>query len=237
MTASESHFIASATEADSASQPIRPLRSVRTMLLVLLSVAISGVMLLGQPSVVQARALSVQDRGTAQLADQALEALQLWRSDESPAHYVAYLQGRDLVARSIASQLDLEPTVLEDAWRDLSLTRQIVTLTAVAQAGIKYRTFGKHPSEGFDCSGLTGFAWNAAGLAIGHDSRGQFRAATKVSKDEAQAGDLIWYPGHISLYLGAADLMIHSPYTGRNVEIRQMSAKRIRNVKFASPLG
>jgi hypothetical protein len=206
------------------------------MLLLVLSVAISGVMLIGQPSVVQARALTVQDRDTAQLADQALAALNVWRSDESPAHYVAYLEGRDLLARSIATQLNVEPMVLEDAWRDLPLARQIVVLTAVAQVGIKYRSLGKHPGEGFDCSGLTGYAWNAAGLTIGNNSRAQYLAATKISKDQAQAGDLIWYPGHISLYLGAGDFMIHSPYTGRNVEIRLMSPARLRNVKFASPL-
>ena len=233
MTASEPHAIPTATKVISSP---RPSRSARTVVLLILAVAMSGVMMLGQTSVAQARAVRVQDREIAQLAEEALEALSLWRSDESPAHYVAYLEGRDLVARGIASQLNVDSTSLEDAWRELPLVRQVVTLTAVAQTGIKYRYLGKDPDEGFDCSGLTGFAWNAAGLTIGTYSRAQYLAATRVPRELAQAGDLFWYPGHIGMYLGADDIIIHAPFTGRNVEIRQMTPKRIRNVRFASPL-
>jgi hypothetical protein len=237
MTASESYAMAMASPVSLTRRSIRSIRPVRRWLLLGLVAAISGVVLLGQPSVAQARSLRVQDREIAQLADQALSALGLWRSNESPAHYVAYLEGRDLVARIISTQLNLDSSLLEEAWRDLSMPRQIATLTAVAQVGIKYRSLGKRPSEGFDCSGLTGFAWQAAGVDIGNNSLSQYRAGTKITKDQAQAGDLFWYPGHIGLYLGAADIVIHAPFTGRNVEIRQMSAQRIKNVKFSSPHG
>jgi hypothetical protein len=237
MTASESYAMEMATPMSLSRRSIRSVRSVRRWLVLCLAVTISGVVLLGQPSVAQARSLRVQDREIAQLADQALTALNLWRTNESPAQYVAYLEGRDRVARIISTQLNLDSALLEEAWRDLSMPRQIATLTAVAQTGIKYRALGKRPSEGFDCSGLTGFAWNAAGVDIGNNSLSQYRAATKITKDEAQAGDLFWYPGHIGLYLGAADIVIHAPYTGRNVEIRQLSGQRLKNVKFSSPHG
>lgn len=201
-----------------------------------LALVISGVALLGAGAPAEAKTLRLQDRSIAELAGEALEALAVWQEDESPAHYVAYLEGRDLVAREIARQLKVDATALEQAWQEVPAVRQIVTLTAVAQVGIKYRYLGKQPSEGFDCSGLTGFAWDTAGIFIGHNSRGQYQAAQRITADTAQAGDLIWYPGHIMLYLGAENVVVHAPFTGRNVEIRQMTPQRVRTARYASPL-
>jgi cell wall-associated NlpC family hydrolase len=201
-----------------------------------LALMMSGVTLLGAGSTAEAKTLRLQDRSIAELASQALDALAVWQADESPAHYVAYLEGRDLVAREIARQLQVDATLLEQAWQDVPTVRQVVTLTAVAQVGLKYRSLGKQPSEGFDCSGLTGYAWNSAGIFIGHNSRGQYQAAKRITSDTAQAGDLIWYPGHIMLYLGAENVVVHAPQTGRNVEIRQMTPQRIRTAKYATPL-
>ena len=201
-----------------------------------LALVISGVALLGAGAPAEAKSLRLQDRSIAELAGEALEALAVWQEDESPAHYVAYLEGRDLVAREIARQLKVDATALEQAWQEVPAVRQIVTLTAVAQVGIKYRYLGKQPSEGFDCSGLTGFAWDTAGIFIGHNSRGQYQAAQRITADTAQAGDLIWFPGHIMLYLGAENVVVHAPFTGRNVEIRQMTPQRVRTARYASPL-
>jgi cell wall-associated NlpC family hydrolase len=50
--------------------------------------------------------------------------------------------------------------------------------------------------------------------------------------DTAQPGDLVQYPGHVMMYLGAGRAVVHSPYTGRDVEVRSME----RNVNLASPL-
>jgi hypothetical protein len=206
------------------------------LLALMLTLGMSGVFALGQGSVAEAKTLRLQDRSIAELAGEALEALTVWRNDESPAHYVAYLEGRDLVARQIAAELEIDSSDLVGAWLELPLVRQVVVLTAIAQVGIKYRYLGKNPAEGFDCSGLTGYAWNTADVFIGHNSRSQYRGAKKVTAAEAQAGDLIWYPGHIMLYLGASNVVVHAPYTGRNVEIRQMVPSRTRTARYASPL-
>jgi len=209
--------------------------SLRVLFSLLLSLVVSGVFVLGSASSAEAKTLRLQDRSIAELATSALEALAVWREDESPAHYVDYLEGRDLVARQIASELQIDSADLENVWLDLPLVRQVVILTAIAQVGIKYRNFGKNPAEGFDCSGLTGYAWQTAGIFLGHNSRSQYQSADKISADEAQAGDLIWYPGHIMMYLGASNVVVHAPRTGRNVEIRQMVPSRARTAKYASP--
>jgi cell wall-associated NlpC family hydrolase len=212
------------------------LHLLRVAVVGVLALVMSGLALLGTGGTAEARTLRVQDRSVAELAAEALEALAVWQSDESPAHYVAYLEGRDLVARTIAQRLEVDASALEQAWQDVSTVRQIVTLTAVAQVGLKYRYLGKQPSEGFDCSGLTGYAWNSVGVPIGTYSRAQYQGAKRISADQAEAGDLIWYPGHIMMYLGAENVVVHAPYTGRNVEIRQMLPQRVRTARYASPL-
>lgn len=184
----------------------------------------------------QASAPRVKDRSVAALAEEALESFAVWRSDESPAHYVAFLEGRDRVLATIADQLGVDAGELEATWAELPQIRQVVALTAIAQVGIRYRYLGKQPGEGFDCSGLTGYAWAAVGMFIGHNSRGQYRAATRVDREDALPGDLVWYPGHILMYLGAGDVVVHAPRTGRNVEVRRITEARQRSARFASPL-
>lgn len=233
MTASDHSVLAPAKSLN-----LRSLRasSVRALFALLLTVTLSGVVVFGSGAVAEAKPLRLQDRSIAEMANEALEALAAWRQDESPAHYVTYLEGRDLVARHISTELAVESTDLEQAWRELPMVRQVVALTAVAQVGIKYRYLGKNPVEGFDCSGLTAYAWDTADIFIGHYSRGQYQAGNKISADQAQAGDLIWYPGHIMMYLGASNIVVHAPYTGRNIEIRQMVSSRTRSARYSSPI-
>src|SRR4051794_35301159 len=63
---------------------------------------------------------------------------------------------------------------------------------ARAQIGKPYQSAGKGPS-GFDCSGLTAFAFKAAGISLGASSFAQYGQGTSVSKSEIQAGDLVFF--------------------------------------------
>jgi len=49
-------------------------------------------------------------------------------------------------------------------------------------------------------------------------------------------GDLMWYPGHVMLYLGIGDLVVHSPTRGRTVEYGVLSGDRASWVRFADPV-
>jgi cell wall-associated NlpC family hydrolase len=80
---------------------------------------------------------------------------------------------------------------------------------------------------GFDCSGLTRWAFATAEVEIPRVSRDQINDATATERDDAEAGDLVYYPGHISIYLGAAT-MIHSPNSGSHVEITWLPDKSLR---------
>ncbi|MDQ1423581.1 MAG: peptidoglycan DL-endopeptidase CwlO, partial [Acidimicrobiaceae bacterium] len=61
---------------------------------------------------------------------------------------------------------------LDQAWAHTTATRLVAVYTALAQVGAPYQTFGMAPS-GFDCSGLTWFAWQTAGVSLPRTSFAQ----------------------------------------------------------------
>jgi len=83
-------------------------------------------------------------------------------------------------------------------------------------------SFGDYGRSGFDCSGLTKYAFAAAGLDLPHYSGAQYQMGNKVSRDNLQRGDLIFYgvggSQHVAIYLGN-DKMIEAPQSGQNVQV------------------
>jgi cell wall-associated NlpC family hydrolase len=90
---------------------------------------------------------------------------------------------------------------------------------ALEQVGTPYRYATADPDKGFDCSGLVYYAASQAGIELPHSSRAQINAAEPVS--EPLPGDLIWYPGHVAIYLGNG-LQVHAPEPGKTVEVRKI---------------
>nr|WP_325230992.1 C40 family peptidase [Egicoccus sp.] len=96
--------------------------------------------------------------------------------------------------------------------------------TALAQVGKPYRYGGSGPGS-FDCSGLTSFAWRAAGVEITRTSRSQYGFTNRISRSELQPGDLVFYGrsvsriSHVAIYLGGTRV-VEAPYSGANVRIR-----------------
>lgn len=167
-------------------------------------------------------------------ADAAVGALERWTETENPIDYVRYVQLRDETAALTESDIDLEPGRLRDSWADAPLAKQHAVLNAVSQLGVPYEYLASEPGVGFDCSGLTIWAFDRAGVEIPRISRDQIAAAEATDRQAAQPGDLVYYPGHISLYLGA-DTMIHAPNSGSNVQIGPLPDKRLRFGDVAPP--
>jgi len=97
---------------------------------------------------------------------------------------------------------------------------QIVVDTALAQQGKAYKWAGAGPNV-FDCSGLTQFAFGAAGIALPHSSRTQATMGTPVARANLQPGDLVAFyspVGHIGIYIGNGQ-MVHAPTSGDVVRI------------------
>lgn len=98
---------------------------------------------------------------------------------------------------------------------------------AETQIGVPYVWAGESPrgtpgdpSGGFDCSGLTAWAWGQAGVPLPHYSGAQMSDSTPVPISDLEPGDLLFYgPGgseHVAMYIGGGE-MIEAPYTGASV--------------------
>lgn len=89
---------------------------------------------------------------------------------------------------------------------------------AKRQVGKPYEWGGSGPDT-FDCSGLTAWAWKAGGKYLPHSSKAQYDATRRVSVDDVQPGDLLFYGNpihHVGIYVGNGQ-MIEAPETGKNV--------------------
>jgi cell wall-associated NlpC family hydrolase len=89
---------------------------------------------------------------------------------------------------------------------------------AAAQIGKPYK-WGAEGPDSFDCSGLTMYAWAAAGVQLVHFAASQYDMLPKVPRNQLQPGDLVFYGNpihHMGIYEGGG-IMINAPQTGENV--------------------
>ena len=84
--------------------------------------------------------------------------------------------------------------------------RAAIIAYAQAQVGKSYVWAAEGP-DAFDCSGLTMQAYAQAGIALEHSSGSQYSAGEHISADQAQPGDLLWWPGHVAIYTGGGRMI------------------------------
>jgi cell wall-associated NlpC family hydrolase len=171
------------------------------------------------------------------LALQAVAALEA--AQEAPGG-TAVLSGeyptlRAQIATELANRLEIDPARMISAWQSADLPHQLALMAAFTQLGVPYRRNTSKAGEGFDCSGLTTFAWGVAGVTLTRQSGAQIRNAAKRTIDTAMAGDLVYYPGHVMMWLGVDNAIVHAPYTGRNVSVDTVTKRH--SVRFGNPIG
>jgi cell wall-associated NlpC family hydrolase len=89
--------------------------------------------------------------------------------------------------------------------------------------GVPYVWAGAGPS-GFDCSGLVMYAFAQMGVSLPHSAAAQYGTGVAVSRDQLQAGDLVFFNGlgHVGIYIGGGQF-VHAPHTGDVVKISSLS--------------
>ena len=72
---------------------------------------------------------------------------------------------------------------------------------ALQQLGVPYVWGAASPGQGFDCSGLTSWAYGMAGLELPRHSAAQAIGAM-VPPDQLMPGDLVVWQGHVGMAIG-----------------------------------
>ena len=93
---------------------------------------------------------------------------------------------------------------------------EIAVGAAKSVIGTPYVFGSADPSVGFDCSGLTSWAWAQAGVYIPHSSASQYSSLPHVPLGSVQPGDLIFYYSpisHVALYIGGGQI-VHATHPG-----------------------
>jgi cell wall-associated NlpC family hydrolase len=106
-------------------------------------------------------------------------------------------------------------------------TAQIAIDTALAQLGDPYVWAGDGPDT-FDCSGLTQFAYQAAGVALPHNAKMQSKIGERVSRDALQPGDLVFFYkpiSHVAMYIGNGKV-VQAPHRGDVVKVTDLDLMR-----------
>jgi cell wall-associated NlpC family hydrolase len=102
-------------------------------------------------------------------------------------------------------------------------THSSVVSIALQYLGVPYVWGGASPS-GFDCSGLTMYAYAKVGVYLPHNAAMQYGMGTPVSRSQLAPGDLVFFNGlsHVGMYIGGGRF-VHAPHTGDVVKISSLS--------------
>ncbi len=110
---------------------------------------------------------------------------------------VTLADGREGYARSSwVTVCEFNPDFSEDE------LRQRLCDTALLYTHTPYRWGGKSPL-GIDCSGLVSMTYLLNGIVIWRDAElKEGFPLREISRGEAKKGDLLFFPGHVAMYLG-----------------------------------
>ena len=101
---------------------------------------------------------------------------------------------------------------------------------ALQFVGCPYVPGGTSLSNGCDCSGFTQGVYSNFGISIPRSSYAQSAGGTEVSFDEAQAGDIIYYGGHVGIYIGNNQI-VHASTVATGIKISSAFYRSIITVR------
>ncbi len=151
-----------------------------------------------------------------------LQALDVYLNGTDLTVYYMILNSGDL--KSIAYPSDLVKY-------GTAYIGQVAVANAYKYMGVRYVHGGKSP-RGFDCSGYVGYVMIESGIwnKFYGDCNSVSTQCVKVSKEEARAGDIVFFTGtqkksgytHVGIYLGN-DMMIHAS-SSKGISVASISS-------------
>lgn len=168
-------------------------------------------------------------------AVQARQAVDAYADKRDRDAYDLFLDLADKLAVDVGNFLGVDVIELQRAWRTADVAHQRALMAGLTQIGVPYKENATSESVAFDCSGFVQFAWSNAGYVLPRGSNSQYAYSQRVSIKNAQAGDIMWRPGHISIYLGIDYAILQTARTGRSVELHNMDPRILSWTRFANP--
>ncbi len=165
-----------------------------------------------------------------------------------PGGQLTRAQGASFLARALdlVDRVDVAPYDERRAQHDrdrerraqeaVAATGERAVEVALDQVGTPYRYGGNGPA-GFDCSGLTGYAWRAAGVDLPRTSSDQHRATTRIDRADLQPGDLVFYHqpvSHVAMYIGDGRI-VEAPSSGGHVRVSDSGLSRSDITGYGRP--
>ena len=103
-------------------------------------------------------------------------------------------------------------------------------LQSISLIGIPYRWGGNNPQQGMDCSGFIHYVFKKSlGIDLPRTAAQMARVGIRVSLDELEPGDLIFftihhrYIDHVGMYIGN-NKFIQSPHTGDSIKFTEFNS-------------
>ncbi len=97
---------------------------------------------------------------------------------------------------------------------DPEALRRAVVETALTYQGAHYRWGGKTPM-GIDCSGLVSMSYLLNGVVIYRDAAiVEGFPVHEIPRSEMRPGDLLFFPGHVAMYLGEGKFLHSTAHNG-----------------------
>jgi len=172
-------------------------------------------------------AAATAQAGLDQLAAQQAEMEK--KADEYQADFDRLTDAEQAIVTTAVAGRSLQAPDVEELPVASGSAAAVAIANALAQVGDRYDHGGSGPDV-FDCSGLTAYAYAAAGVTLPHSSRSQSTMGRQVSRSELQPGDLVFYYtpiSHVALYIGNG-MIVHARTYGSPVAVTSVDQRGYR---------
>lgn len=131
-----------------------------------------------------------------------------------------------------------DSSTAQNDWQEITKEEEIIS-TAMAYLDTKYVWAANGPTA-FDCSGFTKYVYKENGMTLPRYSGHQAKVGMKISYDELQKGDLVFFDtekkytqrvNHVGIYIGDGQF-IHASSAKKKVIITSFKKKRFYKNRF-----